>query len=201
MSFLRMSFLAAAVAASSSASGDPRGLCARCRGMMFITSVGTCAECGKGSSSGGHKLCKACSGRLRQCVHCRADLASGKPAPGASSQAPLTVDESVHGKTVALIVGQRLAVQLAGNATTGYRWDLTRIEGKAVVRDGDLTYQADHRKRPLVGGGGRFTCFLLAKSPGTVKIELHYRRSWESAVKPLKRVAFTVEVTNAKEKK
>lgn len=201
MSVLTMGFLAVMAAASSSVGGGPRGLCDRCQGMMFVASVGTCVECGKGASSGAHKLCQACSDRLRQCVHCRVGLVPEESGRAFPHQAVVRVDESVHGKTVALTLGQRVRVELAGNATTGYRWELIRIEGKGVVNDGDILYQAAPRERTTVSKGGHFTCFLLAKSPGTVKVELHYRRPWENAVKPAKRVLFTVDVSNAKEKK
>jgi len=53
-------------------------LCKKCSGRMYIMSVGQCAECGGHTSSGAHKLCKACSKKLGECEHCRAKLGGGK---------------------------------------------------------------------------------------------------------------------------
>jgi len=202
MSVLKISCLVAAVTAVSAGAQPPRVLCDRCRGMMFIASVGKCVECAKPSASGAHKLCRACSGRLAECVHCRIKLVSsgqkGVPPP----VAPITVGESAHGKTVSVLVGQQLTVQLAGNPTTGYRWDVVHVAGEAVVRHGKPAYRADPVGRPPVAGkGGRFECCFLAKRPGKATVELHYRRPWEKAKKPAKRVLFTVEVMAVEEPK
>ncbi|HUW58042.1 MAG TPA: hypothetical protein VMZ92_15485 [Planctomycetota bacterium] len=60
-------------------------LCGKCRDRMYTADVGTCVVCGGETSSGAFKLCKACSGKLGQCEHCRAALAESKarPAEGA----------------------------------------------------------------------------------------------------------------------
>lgn len=201
MSILRISCLAVAVAAFSAEGQPPSGLCDRCRGMMFIASVGKCVECGRPTASGAHKLCRACSGRLGECVHCRAKLVSTGRKAVSPPVATITIDESVHGKTVTALVGQLLTVQLAGNPTTGYRWDVVRVEGQAVVKHGKVVYRADTVGLPVAGKGGRFECRFLAKSLGKATVELHYRRPWEKAKRPAKRVSFIVEVTALEEGK
>ena len=54
-------------------------LCKRCKGKMYITSVGKCAECGGLTSSGAFKLCRKCSRKLKQCEHCRGALGAVGP--------------------------------------------------------------------------------------------------------------------------
>ena len=54
-------------------------LCEKCKGKMYIMSVGKCVECGGFTGSGAHKLCRKCSAKLGQCEHCRAPLKGAKP--------------------------------------------------------------------------------------------------------------------------
>jgi len=58
---------------------DPKGglLCAKCKGMMFIMSVGKCSSCGGHTSSGAHKLCSGCSARQGKCKACGKKLPTG----------------------------------------------------------------------------------------------------------------------------
>lgn len=49
-------------------------LCGRCREMMFTADIGQCKECDANTSSGGFKLCPACSQKLGQCQACRTPL-------------------------------------------------------------------------------------------------------------------------------
>ncbi|MCK4626716.1 MAG: protease inhibitor I42 family protein, partial [Phycisphaerae bacterium] len=53
-------------------------LCEKCKGKMYIMSVGKCVECGGFTGSGAHKLCRKCSAKLGQCEHCRAPLKAAK---------------------------------------------------------------------------------------------------------------------------
>jgi predicted secreted protein len=82
-------------------------LCEKCKGKMFIMSVGKCVECGGFTGSGAHKLCRKCSAKLGQCEHCRAKLHAGdkppmqkpkdkpiliKPKPGPTPIQPIRID-------------------------------------------------------------------------------------------------------------
>jgi hypothetical protein len=71
-------------------------LCAKCKDMMFIESIGHCKVCKGDTASGAFQLCKACSAKLGECENCRAQLASAapvktpdaKPTPTSSAAAP-----------------------------------------------------------------------------------------------------------------
>lgn len=58
--------------------GARAALCGKCKGGMYITSIGRCTKCSGHTSSGAFKLCKKCSGELGQCQSCLAP--EGKPA-------------------------------------------------------------------------------------------------------------------------
>ena len=66
----------AMVLVSSSASAR---LCANCAGKAFIMNMGKCVICGAATTSGGHKLCTACSTAQNQCQACRATLSAVPP--------------------------------------------------------------------------------------------------------------------------
>lgn len=72
-------------------------LCGKCKGKMYIASVGKCACCKGFTSSGAHKICKKCSVKLKQCEHCRAALEAkgdrpfdGKTLKGWKTKKPST---------------------------------------------------------------------------------------------------------------
>lgn len=49
-------------------------LCNRCAPLMSIASVGSCSRCGKGTSSGAHKLCNSCSEEQSRCKACGVEI-------------------------------------------------------------------------------------------------------------------------------
>ena len=46
-------------------------LCSECEDLAFITNIGTCEVCGRGTSSGAFRLCNSCACKLKECQHCR----------------------------------------------------------------------------------------------------------------------------------
>jgi serpin B len=57
-------------------------LCKKCKGKMYIMSIGKCTKCPNHTSSGAFKLCKTCSKKLGKCECCMAPLGGGvRPAP------------------------------------------------------------------------------------------------------------------------
>lgn len=106
--------------------------------------------------------------------------------------APLKLGAEASGSSIRLAPGQTLEISLAGNPTTGYSWT-TEAGGDPVLRAaGEPTYAPDTDGGTLVGGGGTYTFAYEGAGPGTTRIELAYRRAWETGVAPLER--FTLEV-------
>lgn len=91
----------------------------------------------------------------------------------------LTIKDT--GKTINLIKGQQLVVQLYTNVTTGYTWS-------SIANPDDTTLQLvsnvyiPYRVPELVGKGGIAKWIYKAMSPGETKIEFNYTRAWLKAV-------------------
>jgi len=87
----RIALIAAVLAPLLCAAAAKAELCRNCRTMSFIANVGKCAQCSGATSSGAHKLCRKCSGKLRQCQNCRAPLgaAGDRRAPPAKPVRPI----------------------------------------------------------------------------------------------------------------
>jgi len=154
----RLVLIAAAVALLSSAA--PAALCGKCRGKMFISSIGKCTLCTNHTGSGAHKLCRKCSAKRKQCEHCRGPLGAVgpvrpgppvKPGPGIKpSPTPrdaLVLDEAANGETVRLRLGARFYVKLKVDPLL--RWGMEPPAGEAVAAEGRP------RHLPLLGPDGR----------------------------------------------
>ncbi len=49
-------------------------LCEDCEQSAFTCDIGTCAVCGRGTSSGAFELCNHCADKLGKCQACQKDL-------------------------------------------------------------------------------------------------------------------------------
>ena len=99
----------------------------------------------------------------------------------------VTADAS--GTTVTLHVGDTLEIQLDGNPTTGYGWEIIPDESGVLTVTGDPTYTADSE---LIGSGGTYLFSLTADEAGEADVNLVYSRSWEADVAPAS--SFTLHV-------
>lgn len=108
----------------------------------------------------------------------------------ASSATTLNLTETDAGKSIDLKVGDTLQITLAGNPTTGYTWEALPLDPEILSQQDDPSFQADSN---AVGSGGKLTLTFQAVTAGKARLELVYRRSWETGVAPLQ--TFEVEVT------
>ena len=101
----------------------------------------------------------------------------------------LVIDESFDGKQLEMKPGEELEVHLPENPTTGFRWHVTS-DGDGVVDLVDDQFSVQGT-RPGAGGngGGGFG----ALRPGSARIALASRRSWETAA-PARTFAFDLKV-------
>ena len=89
--------------------------------------------------------------------------------------------EADAGKTVDLTVGKTVDIQLAENATAGYRWAVKSID-RSVCE-----IVADERIAPekaVPGAPGEHHWRLQASRKGETLLELVYSRPWESQAAP-----------------
>lgn len=112
-----------------------------------------------------------------------------------SDPVPLVLGKDSNGGSAMLGRDQILEVKLEGNPTTGYSWEV-KTSGEPVVQlQNEPVYaQSAAGEGTLVGAGGTYTFTFAGAEPGTSKIELAYRRPWESGVAPLETFALDVTV-------
>ena len=101
----------------------------------------------------------------------------------------IVILDSDRGKTVVAHVGDVIAIRLAENPTTGYRWEMGTFNNQLIEFQG-ADYQA--ASRTGIGTGGTRTFHLRAKARGTVSLQLKLRHSWEPEDKAIEQ--FTVNI-------
>lgn len=93
--------------------------------------------------------------------------------------APLLLGSDANGKTVDVKNVSRVVIALEGNITTGYGWDVLRIEGAAVRAEGKVEYVGGKHPKGLVGGGGTFRATFRVIAKGKATVTMVCRRPWE----------------------
>ena len=78
-------------------------------------------------------------------------------------------------RTIAVKVGDEIAIALAENSTTGFQWTVESLPPELTMIASDL--EGGDAARP--GAAGRRTIRLHAASPGTAQLRLRYGRRWE----------------------
>lgn len=103
----------------------------------------------------------------------------------------MVVDEAMNGQTVKVKVGDTISLQIAGNITTGYSWQVAEIDTTILQQVGDPDYKTDSS---LTGAGGMYTFKFKAVYGGTTTLKLNYLRTYETNTAPIKTYDLTVEV-------
>jgi len=119
-----------------------------------------------------------------------------KPAGVAAKSRPeLVLDEQADGRTVTVEVGRRITIRLAGNATTGYLWQIGELTpGRPIQSLGDPQYVPDPKAGNRVGVGGVSTFDFVGTEPGKARLRLEYRRPWEKEQPPARTFTVNFEV-------
>jgi inhibitor of cysteine peptidase len=100
----------------------------------------------------------------------------------ASNEIELGIDDS--GSQVEVKKGQILVITLESNPTTGYRWEVLKINEAMLEQLGEPEFISSDSEG-LVGVGGVEVLRLKAVGVGTTYLELGYLRFWEEDVAPL----------------
>jgi inhibitor of cysteine peptidase len=93
------------------------------------------------------------------------------------------------GTSIVLEPGESFSVVLAGNATTGYSWQVEGIDA-AILSAAEPVYVSDSE---LIGAGGEYTFIFTAAAAGETELRLVYLRPWEQG-EPLDTFTMTVTV-------
>lgn len=130
------------------------------------------------------------------------DDPSDAPADDASDEQDVVSGRAVKvtqadaGKTITVKKGQSVILTLPSNATTGYKWKVTRT-------DRSFGYPTEKYVAPsssAVGAGGsqKFTWKTDAPFPliGKHEVTLEYRRPWETTGPAAETFTFTVDIVD-----
>jgi inhibitor of cysteine peptidase len=91
----------------------------------------------------------------------------------------VTIGPSANGKTVHLQEGDTLRVSLRGNPSTGYTWQVAKVDRTVLKPALYSTFKADAR-RP--GAGGTETRRFTALKAGTTRLKLVEKQSGSGRV-------------------
>ena len=113
------------------------------------------------------------------------------PPPAKKDEKVLRLTDADNKKMVKVAIGKWFDIALKGNATTGFQWQVAKIEGDGVRQKGKGDYVPDKHPERMVGVGGTFIFHFNVARTVKTKIRLVYVRPWEKDVPPEK----TFEVT------
>lgn len=85
---------------------------------------------------------------------------------------PTMIYDDMNGATIQMKVGEKKKLVLPGNATTGYRWRIVKMDGNSVSSPSKWKYRLSFPF--LMGSGGYFQKEFIAVQPGTTEIYLIY---------------------------
>jgi inhibitor of cysteine peptidase len=105
----------------------------------------------------------------------------------------MQVTDADSGKTVAVAAGKSFDLVLKANATTGFQWQVKKIDGDAVEQVGKDDYIPDEHAPGIVGVGGRAVFHFKVTKGAKTKIELVYLRPWEKDTPPVKTFEVTID--------
>jgi len=108
------------------------------------------------------------------------------PSKNKKDEKSMRLTDADNKKTVKLAIGKSFDVALKGNATTGYQWQVGKIEGDGVRQKGKVEYVPDKHPEKMVGFGGTFIFHFNVARGVKTKIRLVYVRPWEKDAPPEK---------------
>lgn len=97
------------------------------------------------------------------------------------------------GKTFTTATGGTLNLELKGNYTTGYSWNIVSCDEK-IIKLTDSKYTPDSLQLAGTGGMQHFTFNIVGK--GQTELKITYNRVWEKDVAPAE--TFTLKIDSKK---
>jgi inhibitor of cysteine peptidase len=91
----------------------------------------------------------------------------------------IVLTEADNGRSIALSVGDALEIRLFENPTTGYRWEIERID-RSILTERDMTSEKSVAPVP---GAGRYIVFVFnAEHAGATQLQFKRWQQWEGDV-------------------
>ena len=122
----------------------------------------------------------------------------GDPAPKQeqSSVCAMRLGLADAGTLARLALGQMLILTLDANPSTGYSWEVVRLDQKLLEQAGETTFDlAPQSMPPVAGRAGTQTLRFRATGVGDTLLKLVYQPSWDTSVAPADATTFTLSVT------
>lgn len=125
---------------------------------------------------------------------------SSKPVQTEATTAgePMSVIMEKNDSTITIKPGDQFTIQLDGNITTGYAWELEEINAELLRQVGEMEYRekSDDSDQEIVGAPGEFFFTFEALKSGKTSLRLIYHRSFEEGVEPLETFTLTVNIAD-----
>ena len=107
--------------------------------------------------------------------------------------AEVVLGEIDHGREINLVAGDWLTILLYENLSTGYGWELARID----ARIGELVSTRHLPGPPVIGGGGMREVTLKTFGAGAGTVCLRLRRAWDPPEVEADRFEIKVRISGA----
>lgn len=98
------------------------------------------------------------------------------------------------GYTVQTHIGDTVKIDLQGNPSTGYVWQVADFDPEVVRPIGQPTFEPDAEGSETVGGSGIWHFRFQPVATGKTMIKMVYVRPWEQDASPDKAFQLEVEV-------
>ncbi|HBM15598.1 MAG TPA: hypothetical protein DD381_04525 [Lentisphaeria bacterium] len=92
--------------------------------------------------------------------------------------------EADSGKTFSTMPGSTLNIDLKGNYTTGFSWNIVSCDESILKVSPDSKYVSDTFKPGMVGVGGVQHYIFNVVGKGQTELKITYNRVWEKDVAP-----------------
>jgi len=107
-----------------------------------------------------------------------------------SCTASTSLTSSDNGKTIQVHVGDEIDIALASSPGTGYEWAVEKSDDQLLT----LKQSNFSASNSSPGSGGTETFIFVAKSTGTVTLQLKYWRRFEGNKSITQRFAVTIQI-------
>jgi inhibitor of cysteine peptidase len=114
--------------------------------------------------------------------------------PAATATSDADIEGVPDGETV-LTVGRTLHIALPSNATTGYQWSVSGVEGSILTPVEPTGQEAtDPHPEGMVGVGGQTHWRFKAERAGSATLTFAYARAWERNTPPAETATYRIVV-------